>query len=225
MGCGQHEINAQSGRVLSVTATDDSNVVRLRVVPTQGQGGNMPATAHVLLRRAVRGSGLRAGVIRIFRSWSRLYRVTADLCAYFTDIVPTGDGRGTLISRCVTRAVADWGQAEELGGSDGDRYQAYLVGLFSRVPEAGRWCVCYTHADVDHVWDPASGSLSEWWGRHAARPRVLRRAMHLPVIADTDLRMCVAARILTRADIVGVKDGLRTIVGYGADKGGRQWRD
>ncbi len=149
--------------------------------------------------------------IHIARNWTTVPKIATEFCAYFTDIIPTGDGAEPLVVKCVRNAIERWMRAEERKLTDVDRFRAFLQGLFDIVPEVNIWCVFPPHDPGDIVWDPAKGSLSDWWRLHGSRPKLLRRGSHLNRISDSDLRLFIATRILSRDDVAVLLGGLRSI--------------
>ncbi|MHB8697639.1 MAG: hypothetical protein ACYC9J_06300 [Sulfuricaulis sp.] len=147
----------------------------------------------------------------ITRSWPSVAQIATEFCAYFTDIIPTGDETEPLVVKCGRNAIERWMRAEERKLPDVDRFRAFLQGLFDIVPEVNLWCVCPPHDPGDVMWDPAEGSLRDWWLLHGSQPKILRRGNHLSKISDSDLRLFIATKILNRDNVTLLLGGLRSI--------------
>lgn len=171
-----------------------------------------PPDKWCLWRRGLRASSWGGELIEICRVRSSIGLITSEFCSYFTDIVPTRDGKEPLVAKCLRTGVLRWSQACTRNSPENSCFHAFLYGLFEAVPEVNGWCVCLPQLGDDVVWDPAEKSLWDWWAEHKMRPQLLRRDRHLPPIADSDLRLFIGARVLDRIDASFLPGGLRSIL-------------
>lgn len=172
---------------------------------------NIPPDKKCLGRSVLRATGMREEFLHIAVNWPSIPEIATDFCAYFTDIIPNGDETAPLVVNCGRNAIERWMRAEEENMPRVECFRAFLQGLFEIVPEVNFWCVFPPHDPGHVVWDPAEGSLSEWWRMLGNRPKLLRRGSHLNRISDSDLRLFIAARILSRDDVAVLLGGLRAI--------------
>jgi hypothetical protein len=177
-----------------------------------------PPDRDVLWRRALQASGKAKELLAICGMWTPdeptalIAPIVREFCAHFTDIVPACDGKEPLIVKCLRTAVTRWGQAAGRKPVESACFHAFIYGLFEPVPEVNGWCVCLPQLGDDVVWDPVEISLWSWWERYGRRPQLLRRDHHLIAIADGDLRLFIATRVLDRIDASHLPGGLRSIL-------------
>lgn len=199
------------GRVGEIFSMEKLRIVNSRRCCNKENDQDIPPDKNCLGRCVLRATGMREEFIHIARSWTTVPKIATEFCAYFTDIIPSGDETEPLVVKCGKNAIERWMLAEEKKLPDVDRFRAFLRGLFDIVPEVNTWCVFPPHDPGDIVWDPARDSLSDWWRMHGSRPRILRRGSHLNRISDSDLRLFIATKILSRDDVAVLLGGLRAI--------------
>lgn len=163
-------------------------------------------------RRAIRLSGVRRRLLSIVRRWVTIARITRRFCSHFTYIVPSSDASEPLVTKCLRTAVEAWEEADGRGSCEQESFLAFLRGLIEAVPEANRWCV-FLQSDLgNQVWDASAHNLLDWLHRWPLALPVIRQQNCCPVIADPDLRLCVAVRILNREEISRIPGGLLALV-------------
>lgn len=173
----------------------------------------LPPGDGLVLRRAIRGTGMAAQVIQTLRRQINLPRIVRHYCHHFTDLVPTRDGEEPLIVRGLRQAVNDHEHSLRAGQGEGVAYKKFVQGLIRDSDESLQWYVSCRPGGGESIWDPSQESLPTFWRRHGQEPRIRRRPIAWDTIENDEFRAILAVRfLLNRSDLTVLGGGLRGIL-------------
>jgi hypothetical protein len=172
-------------------------------------------TPQKILERAIKGERVAHEWKQITTSFTPVRTITANAAYYLGNVVPSVEGKGTLLGRCIRYAMEAW---EATHGVVHEKYLGYLRGLLLAMPEALEWRVEMDFEGRRVGWNPLDSGVVAWWLRHGGSPEAVPRDRpydsSFVALSPANFRTIVLVKFLTRGaiDMVALAPRLDDVV-------------